>query len=101
MARKAKRFQRVRRGGPVATSVPVGNTLEHYINLGAKVGLKGEQLTAFIKQQHGFEREKKLCKRDYENEKARIKLKSDKRKHEHKIVWLNSIKTVISQANYP
>ena len=40
-------------GGPVATSVPKGNTLEYYISLGAKAGLEGEQLTAFIKEQQG------------------------------------------------
>ena len=36
---------------PVATSVPKGNTLEYYISLGVKVGVEGEQLTAFIKEQ--------------------------------------------------
>ena len=44
-------------GDPVATSVPKGNTLEYYISLGAKAGLEGEQLTAFIKQQQGYKRE--------------------------------------------
>ena len=47
-------------GGPVATSVPKGNTLEYHISLGAKAGLEGEQLTAFIKEQQGYEREERL-----------------------------------------
>ena len=74
-----------RKGGPVATSVPKGNTLEYYVSLGAKAGLEGEQLTAFIKEQQGYEREERLRKRDYEKEMARIKLKGDKLEHEHKM----------------
>ena len=72
-------------GGPVATSVPKGNTLEYYISLGAKSGLEGEQLTAFIKEQQGYEREERLRKRDYEKEMARIKLEGNKLEHEHKM----------------
>ena len=72
-------------GGPVATSVPKGNTLEYYISLGAKAGLEGEQLTAFIKEQQGYEREERLRKRDYEKEMARIKLEGVKLEHEHKM----------------
>ena len=72
-------------GGPVATSVPKGNTLEYYISLGAKAGLEREQLTAFIKEQQGYGREERLRKRDYEKEIARIKLEGNKFEHEHKI----------------
>ena len=62
-------------GGPVATSVPKGNTLDYYISLGSKAGLEGEQLTAFIKEQQGYEREERLRKRDYEKKWLELSLK--------------------------